>query len=42
MDEHTCILLYKAMVCPHVEFANSFGCPFKLGGINETEKIQKH
>jgi len=28
MDEHTFILLYKAMVCAHVEFANSVLCPF--------------
>jgi len=26
MDEHTFILLYKSMVCPHVEFANSNLC----------------
>jgi len=41
MDEHTFILLYKAMVHPHVEFANSVWCPFKLGDIKEIEKIQK-
>jgi len=29
MDEHTLILLYKAMVHAHVEFANSVWCPFK-------------
>jgi len=33
MDEHTLILLYKAMVHPHVEFANSVWCPYKLGDI---------
>ena len=41
MDEHTFVLLYKAMVRPHVEFANSVWCPFKLGDIKEREKIQK-
>ena len=41
MDEHTFILLYKSMVCPHVEFGNSVWCPFKVGDIKEIEKIQK-
>ena len=29
MDEHTFTLLYKSMVRPHVEFANSVWCPYK-------------
>jgi len=29
------------MVRPHVEFGNSIWCPFKLGDIEEIEKIQK-
>jgi len=29
------------MVRPHIEFANSVWCPFKLGDIEEIEKIQK-
>ena len=29
------------MVRPHVEFGNSVWCPFKLGDIEEIEKIQK-
>ena len=41
MDEHTFILLYKAVVRPHIEFANSVWCPYKLGDIKEIEKIQK-
>jgi len=41
MDEHTFVLLYKSMVRPHVEFANSVWCPFKLGDIEEIDKIQK-
>ena len=41
MDEHTFILLYKAMVWPHIEFANSVWCPYKLGDIKEIEKVQK-
>jgi len=41
MDEHTFILLYKSMVRPHVEFANSVWCPCKIGDLKEIEKIQK-
>ena len=41
MDEHTFILLYKAMVRPHIEFANSVWGPYKLGDIKEIEKVQK-
>jgi len=41
MDEHTFVLLYKSMVRPHVEFANSVWCLFKLGNIHEINKIQK-
>jgi len=29
------------MVRPHVKFANSVWCPFKLGDIEEIEKIHK-
>ena len=41
MDEHTFVLLYKSMVRLHVEFANSVWCPFKLGDIEEIEKLKK-
>ena len=41
MDERTFILLYKSMVRPHVEFANSVWCPYKIGDLKEIEKIQK-
>jgi len=41
MHEHTFISLYKSMVCPHVEYANSVWCPFKIGDIKVIEKIQK-
>jgi len=41
MDEHTFILLYKSLVRPHVEFANSVWCPYKIGDLIEIEKIQK-
>ena len=38
MDERTIISLYKSMVHPHVEFANSVWCPFKVSDIKETEE----
>jgi len=41
MDKHTFVLFYKSMVHPHVKLANSVWCPFKLGDIEEIEKIQK-
>jgi len=41
MDEHTFILLYKAMVRPHTECANSVWCPYKLGDIKEIEKSRR-
>jgi len=41
MDESSFILLYKSMVRPHVEYANSVWCPYKQGDIKELEKIQK-
>jgi len=40
-DEHTFISHYKSMMCPHVEYANSVWCPFKIGDIKQIEKIQK-
>jgi len=41
MDESSFILLYKSMVRPHVEYANSVLCPYKQDDIKELEKIQK-
>jgi len=40
MDEHTFILLYKSMVGlrPHVEFANSVWCQYKIGNLKEILK----
>ena len=35
------ILLYKAMVRPHLEYANSVWCPYKKGDIEDVEKVQK-
>jgi len=34
----TFILLYKSMVHPYLEYANSVWCPLKLGNIREPEK----
>jgi len=41
MDESTFVLLYKAMVRPHLEYSNSVWCPFKKGDIENIEKLQK-
>ena len=41
MDERTFTLLYKSMVRPHVKFANSVWCPYKIVDSKEIEKIQK-
>ena len=41
MDESSFILLYKSMVRPHLEYANSVWCPYKQGDIKQLEKIQK-
>ena len=35
------MLLYKPMVRPHLEYANSVWCPYKQGDIKQLEKIQK-
>ena len=41
VDKNTFILLYKAMVRPHLEYANSVWCPYKKGDIESIEKLQK-
>ena len=33
MDDTSFILLYKSMVRPHLEYANSVWCPYKIGDI---------
>ena len=33
MDKRTFTLLYKSMVRPHVEFANSVWCPYKIAQL---------
>ena len=41
MDESSFILLYKSMVQPDLEYANSVWYPYKQGDIKELEKIKK-
>jgi len=41
LDRGTFILLYKASVRPHLEFANSVWYPHKKGDIDNKEKVQK-
>jgi len=41
VDEKTFILLYKALVHLHVEYANSVWNPYKKGDIEEIEKVQR-
>ena len=41
MDESSFILLYKSVIQPHLEYANSLWCPFKRNDIKELEKIQR-
>jgi len=41
MDSRTFVMLYKALVRPHVEYANSIWSPCKKGDIEAIEKVQK-
>ena len=41
MDSRTFVMLYKALVRPHVEYANSIWSPYKKGDIKAIEKVQK-
>ena len=41
IDENTFLLLYKAMVRSHLEFAGSAWNPYKMSQIRSLEKIQK-
>ena len=34
-------MLYRALVRPHVEYANSIWSPYKKGDIEAIEKVQK-
>ena len=40
--EHTSfLLLYKSMVRPHLQYANSVWCSYQKRDITEIEKVQK-
>ena len=41
VDKNIFILLYKAMVRPHLEYANSVWCTYKKGDIESAEKEHK-
>jgi len=41
MDSRTFVMLYKALVHPHVEYANSIWSPYKKGDIEAIEKVPK-
>ena len=41
MDPRTFIMLYKALVRPHVEYANAVWSPYKKSDIEAIEKNSK-
>ena len=41
MNSNTFVLLYKALVRPHVEYANSVWSPYRKSDMLAIEKIQK-
>ena len=41
MDSRTFVMLYKALVRPHVEYTNSIWSPYKKGDIEPIEKVEK-
>ena len=41
MDSRTFVMLYKALVRPHVEYTNSIWSPYKKGDIEAIEKVEK-
>jgi len=41
MDKNTFIMLYKALVRPHLEYANCVWSPYKKGDVEIIEKVQK-
>jgi len=40
LNRETFVNLYKVMVKPHIEYANSVWSPFKLMDIKAVEKVQ--
>ena len=41
MDSRTFVMLYKALVRPNVQYANSIWSSYKKGDIEAIEKVQK-
>jgi len=41
LDSNSFVLLYKAMVRSHLDYANSVWCPYKKEDIAIIEKVQK-
>jgi len=39
LDTNSFVLLYKALVRPHLEYANSVWCPYKKGDSENIEKV---
>lgn len=41
MSKDSFLLLYKSLVRSHLEFVNSVWCPYKVGLIDELERVQR-
>jgi len=41
MDRDTFIMLYKCLVRPHFEYANTVWSPYKKGDVEAIKKVQK-
>jgi len=41
MSKNAFIMLYKSLVRPHLEYANSVWSPYKKGDVEAIEKVQR-
>ena len=41
MSSNIFIQLYTSLVRPHLDYVSSVWCPYKIGDIEDTEKLQK-